>query len=284
MTPAGRTYIHHGSRTDEFRIWNVSDIHLGSASCAKEQLKRDLKIIEDDPFSFWYAGGDLADYISPNDKRWNANEIDEELLSAGKLGNIGITMYEHLRDLFSPIKHKCLGLGQGNHETKYMSMNNQQGLHGWLCTELGVPNIRYSAIMDLVFCRTTGAKVPHIAKKSGKRSEAFRVAIHHGFGGAATPAGKLNALLRWMRIVDADIFFFGHVHDQKAQRLQRLGANRDCTKQVNKDKVGVISGGYLKTYAENQTSYGEMKGYEPTTLGASYVTIRPNDREVWARV
>jgi hypothetical protein len=67
-------------------------------------------------------------------------------------------------------------------------------------------------------------------------------------------------------------------------RLQVLEANADCTKLTNRTKIGVVSGSYLKTYAQGVTSYGEQKGYEPTTLGAAHVQIRPDTREVWGRV
>jgi hypothetical protein len=46
----------------------------------------------------------------------------------------------------------------------------------------------------------------------------------------------------------------------------------------------VISGSYLKTYAQGVTSYGEQKGYEPTTLGAAWVAIKPQTRDIWGRV
>jgi hypothetical protein len=48
--------------------------------------------------------------------------------------------------------------------------------------------------------------------------------------------------------------------------------------------VGVISGSYLKTYAQGVTTYGEQKGYEPTSLGAAWVQIHPESRRLEAPV
>lgn len=286
MTPAGKCYIQYPSRTDQFKLWNVSDIHLGSACCSKNKLREDMERIRDDPNSFWVGGGDYADYIAPNDKRWSAGEVDAELLPTNKLSNIGIEMYGYLRDLFKPVRHKCLGLAVGNHEVKYMAMNNQAGLHGWLCTELQVPNLGYAAIFDVIFARIK-CKRPMLLRaepQAASSRTSFRVALHHGYGGATTPAGKLNSLISFMRNVEADIYFFGHVHDQKGQRINTLGADEKCTKLVNFEKLGIISGSYLKTYSDHHTSYGEMKGYSPTSLGAAFVGIRPEDRRVWGEV
>jgi hypothetical protein len=175
-----------------------------------------------------------------------------------------------------------------------MRRQQQEDLHGWLCTELGVADLGYSCFMDVIFCRTNQANghAPILmttkpVSRNGKQqytSEQFRVWCHHGAGAAQTKGGKINRLSSFMRNFDADIFFMGHVHDQMGCRLQVLTADADCTKLRNREKIGVVSGSYLKTYAQGVISYGEQKGYEPTTLGAAHVMIKPSTREVWGRV
>ena len=87
-----------------------------------------------------------------------------------------------------------------------------------------------------------------------------------------------------MHNVEADIYFMGHVHEQKGQRNVRLGANATCDKLSARESIGVITGSYLKTYSNKCTSYGEVKGYTPTPLGAARVTIRPETREIKGEV
>ena len=87
-----------------------------------------------------------------------------------------------------------------------------------------------------------------------------------------------------MRNFEADIFFMGHVHDQMGARLTPLCADSDCLKIRNRTRLGVVSGSYLKTYAQGVTTYGEQKGYEPTTLGAAWVMVKPDTREMWGSV
>jgi hypothetical protein len=123
-----------------------------------------------------------------------------------------------------------------------------------------------------------------LPKSKHAGSNTFRVWCHHGAGAAQTKGGKINRLVSFMRNFDADIFFMGHVHDQMGARIQVLTADNDCTRLRNRQKVGVISGSYLKTYDQGVTSYGEQKGYEPTTLGAAWVAIQPWHREIWGRI
>ena len=280
MEAAGRRYIQHSSRSDVFTLWFLGDIHLGAPGCEQSRLKADLMQIAADPHSFWIGMGDNWDAISHRDKRFAADALDDEAkLNIGRLGKF---YAEKIESLFRPARHNCLGLLLGNHELKYGIDNDQEDLHAWLCQELEVQNLRYSSILDLVFIRRSGSKLKlsytFPGNQNDKKSNVFRVYVHHGSGGAATPGGKLNTLIKHMAMVDADIYAIGHVHDQKAQRMIQLGANADCTKITERQRLGVVSGAYLKTYQSGVTGYGEQKGYAPCPLGPAKVRIWPDKR------
>ncbi len=281
MEAAGRRYIQHPSRKDEISVWAVGDIHLGNPGCDEKRCKRDIAAIKDDPNSFWIGLGDNADYISPNDKRFSADHLDDG--AKLNIGRLGAYYRERVRDLFMPIKDKCLGLLLGNHEQKYFQDNNQEDGHGWLCVELGVPNLQYCALFDLVFVRKA-CKVPKLLPSApaygNTTSHTWRLYCHHGSGSSSTPGGKLNTLIKHMNFAEADIYLLGHMHDQKGQRMVRLGANADCTHLEERVSLGCISGSYLRTYQQGKTGYGEVKGYAPTTLGACRLRFRPDKHTV----
>jgi hypothetical protein len=283
----GRKYIYHNSRSDVFTIWNLSDLHLLNKACAVDDVKRDIEIIKNDPFSFWVGGGDYAEFIGHDDKRFDPDAVSEDV-KVKDLGRLGKYEMEMVRGLFSPIKHKCLGLLFGNHEYKFEIEKKQLDLHGWLCTELSVDNLGYSAMFDLIFVNLK-IKIPMLSNKAPaydkqRGVEAFRFFVHHGAGFASTPGGKLNKLIQAMNSFDAEIFMLGHVHDQTGRRQVTIGADEHCTKSKAKVKLGVISGSYLKTYSDGVTTYGEQRMYLPTTLGAAKISIRPDTRELKAEV
>jgi len=291
MEAGGKRYIQHPSRSDVFTIYNLADLHLGSAATAEAHLARDIEAIRADPHAFWFGGGDYAEYISYKDRRHNLQAF-APWLTVDDLSNLGRVLARRVRDTLKPIAHKCLGLLFGNHEDTYERTQEQTDLHGWLCQELCVPNLRYSAFVDVVFERNPRKRLPASSMTPASRkdlskyggSSAFRFLLHHGAGAATTPGGKLNKLIQFMQMFDADIYMIGHVHDQKGQRLVTVGANDKCDGIVSRDKVGVITGSYLRTYAKGVTTYGEKKGYAPVPLGASFVRIRPETREVKAEV
>lgn len=280
MQAAGKRYIHHPSRSDKIKIWNLSDLHVGSAGCAEGLIKRDVARIREDPCAFWIGGGDYADFIGYRDKRFNPNTM-AQWVKVSDLGDIGRASMARVRDMLAPIKHKCLGLLAGNHETKYQLTHEHEGLHAWLCMELDAPSLGYCALFDVEFIRTP-CKKPHIvdAKNAQPGRATFRIFAHHGAGHATTPGGKLNKLISFMDSFEADIYFLGHVHDQVGRRQVVLGADRKCEKITQKERLGVISGSYLRTYSDGVTSYGEIKGYKPVNLGAAYVEIKPDKREI----
>jgi hypothetical protein len=288
MELGGTQYVLHHHKSDVFRIWAVADLHLGNRSCNRKLIQQDLDAIKNDPYSLWVGIGDYGDFISPGDKRFDPTTIASDL-AIKDLGSLGRVMTAQVRDLFKPIANKCLGLGFGNHEKKYFLGKEQEDLHQWLCTELGVMNLGYSAFYDLAFYHSQGGKPRLVRTIRGESGSGFQVKKrffqHHGCGHAVTPGGKLNKLLQFMNgFGPADVYFVGHVHDQTVKRVDKLGANADCTRQKVHKKVGLITGGYLQAYAPGQTSYAEMAGYLPTVMGSVYVTIDPERDEMRASI
>ena len=289
MEAAGKRYITHQSCTERFTITNFSDLHVGAAACAEGALQEDIQKMADDPYAFWIGGGDYADYIGYTDgKRFDPDSV-ADWYSVADLGDLGRKSVERVRDLLLPIKHKCLGLLLGNHEKAYQRHNQQEGLHGWLCAEMGAPNLGYCALFDLVFIKQAKVGLPKLVEKRGAKaktsSASFRVFCHHGAGYAQTAGGKLNRLIAFMQRFDADMYFCGHVHDRVARRMAQIGADANCGKLVQRERIGVVSGSYLMTYAQGVTAtYGEQRGYEPVPMGSSSIIVVPHTRELHASV
>jgi hypothetical protein len=282
MEAIGKWFILHPSRSDVLTIYNLADLHIMSPSCAEDEIRSDIEDIRMNPNAFWFGGGDYANYITATDKRFNPDEFDEKTL-VKDMGKLGWVAKERVKALFTPIRHKCLGLLFGNHEFKYAVAKEQLFLHHLLCTELDVLDMGYCCYFDTVFLRVPAVEAPTLTQKYPEESVGdywcVRHFAHHGAGFATTPAGKLNKLLEFMNsFPQGDISWCGHVHDQKGQRIAGIVANPACDKIMAKERLGVISGGYQKTYQQHVTSYGEMRGYRPTILGPAVVRFTPKDK------
>jgi len=287
MEATGKRYVLHPSRSDEFTLWHISDIHWMNAACTENRINRDLKKIEDDPYALWTGGGDYCEFINAKDPRFDASVLPA-WVPGSALADLGAFSCKHIMDKFAPIKNKCLGLGMGNHELKYAKANTNIGMHERLCEAMGVPNLGYSGFFDLVFVRTSEVDIPTLSPtfKYEQRHKAygFRIFTHHGAGAAQTKGGRINRLVRFMEDFEADIYLIGHVHGRTGERVQRIGANSTCTKLEDRDSIGVISGSYLKTYAQGIISYAEPMGWRPSVLGAARIKIIPDKRKFYTEI
>ena len=285
MKAGGTRWVEYPSRSDEIRLYWTADWHISNSACAMKQLKRDLKLIEDDPCGLWLGGGDYSDCIGVADRRFDP-EVFSPDVSVHELGRLGHALGERVRDLMGPIAPKCLGLLYGNHEDKYMQSHEAQQLHGWLCQELGVMDLTYSTIFDIGFRRNPrSAHVRLVQKARSGDSWTVRVMAHHGAGAAQTPGGKLNKLRRAMDFFPhADLVLLAHVHEQKVEPSTVLDGNHDCTEIVEHRRTGAIAGTYLRTYAEGVATYGEKKLYRPVPIGHTMVTFRPQRKQMLVTV
>ena len=297
MEVAGKWYIQFPSRTDAFSIWPMADVHFGNRGCAVKVWQRDIDAIAADPRALWFGLGDLGEYISIDDPRFDAAVIDENT-TPEQLGDLGYLLGTRIRDRLKPIAAKCLGLGLGNHELRYYREKEQTHMHHWLLQEMAhaaghmIPNLGYSAFFDLVFIRNPSVKRPILTRTTPLfkgRSDtlsrySLRFIVHHGAGTAQSRGGKANALARMAALFDADIYVQAHNHTPEAQTASTVGADPHCRKLTERRRLLVRTGPYLLTYAHGVTGYAEQRMYETTSLGAKPIHVLPDKRKVWATV
>jgi hypothetical protein len=280
MEASGCRIIRYGKKEAEFSVYDVADIHWLNRGISKHHLYQDIERIKKDPYALFFQGGDYGEWIFPGDPRLDWEAFDKDL-KVVDLAYLGFLISKAMIDIFSPVKEKCLGFCIGNHEFTAITRNSQARVHDEICKKLGVPNMRFSGFTDVYFVYEKGAKSPLVTlsdKPPKKFVSRLRCFIHHGMGAANTAGGKINKLKSLVDMVDADLVMMGHVHEQFAKAFLKLSPNQDCSKIGQKVTMGMITGSYLRTYAPDFTGYGEIRGYSPTTLGATRARYIPGER------
>lgn len=275
MEATGCRIITYGKKDAEFRLWAIADLHRFARGMALDRFHRDREEIKQDPYSLWVEPGDYCDWIVPGDKRYDAAAFDENV-KVIDLSSFAAYCAKQIISDFSPIKKKGLGFGIGNHDLKYLSKNSEMIIHDEICRALGIPNLGYAGWFDAYFIYKQGAKVSvRVGSPPTHYQARLRVLVYHGIGAAATAGGKMNALKRIVDMVECDLIITGHLHEEIAKKFTRLFPNDVCDEVQSRTTMGLISSSYLRTYAPDYTSYGELKGYAPTSLGASSARYRP---------
>lgn len=295
MEATGCRIIRYGKANALFSIYDIADIHYLNRGCLMSKLDRDLSTIAKDTYSLYFQGGDYADWIGPQDPRFDSEaiapillrEIDPDLKVDSLFDRrdrwtiLAALISKAIIKIFKPTRKKCLGFLIGNHEWKYMTRHSEASVHSEICKELKVPNMGFSGWCDLYFIHVPGFKGCHVSTSTipPKHFTArLRCFLHHGMGAANTAGGKINKLKQLVDMVEADLVMMSHVHEQFAKAFLRLEPNHNCTEVGQRITMGLITGSYLRTYAPGFTGYGEAKGYTPTTLGATRATYLPAER------
>uniref|UniRef100_A0A6M3L267 Calcineurin-like phosphoesterase n=1 Tax=viral metagenome TaxID=1070528 RepID=A0A6M3L267_9ZZZZ len=205
--------------------------------------------------------GDLAEYIGPRDPRWNrklvAGWVDQD--------DVARSQTKKVVQIFNPIAPKVIGASAGNHEYRFM-LHQSDNVQEWICEGLSVTNLGYSCFVHLVFER-----------ENSNEHHLFKGCITHGGSGATTDTGAKNALRKWMTQNDALWYAYGHLHRVGMIDRDELGTNQ-INKIIDKETIGVLTGCFFRTYQDGvDPSYGEMRTFEPNTIGYSVIEFDINE-------
>jgi len=251
--------VKYRSRKDSFKLYPIGDIHAGTKHCSESETKKQVKVVEEDPYALWIGMGDYGEFITPKDPRWDVDVISPWV----EQNNVAESQRVWLKKLLSPIANKCIGLLEGNHEVS-IRQHNFQDIYLDLCRDLGVTPLGYSCFVRFFFKR--GAAGVH----------SFVGVFQHGSGAAQTEGGKIMRLKRLMDSFDADIYAMGHLHDIKTNSIAQMTID-EGGKIRQRVRVGAITGSWMRTYSQGvRAGYAEMRGYSPTILGCPYFIITPS--------
>jgi hypothetical protein len=263
------------SRSDQYTIIPLGDIHIGAAACDEQRLRDTVARIAGDPNCYFIGMGDYCDFIQRSDPRFDPGVLADWIKMAD-LADLSRAQRDRFLDIIKPIASKCLALVLGNHEamiTKhyerdiyYELVSGVKALGGW--PEDHKLAIGYTGWLNLNFYR------------SSKRARVTKIKInlHHGHGGGRLAGAKALNMQRRLAFHKADICIVGHTHDT----LILPGAYQDTAgkKVVEKKQVGVVAGSFLRGFNQDGPStYSEVKGYLPMPLAGTEIILRPGAKK-----
>lgn len=265
-------------RSQKYTIYPLGDVHVGALNCAEKQFKRVVAEIKADPYAYWFGGGDLLDAIILQDsKRFEPAVLPDWMLTGDpeairkKVSDMIESQRDRVVEMLEPIKHKCIGLLEGNHEHSIMKHHNRN-LMDELCSKLNVDNLT-----DCCFIRLKFQQVLH----SGDRGPTtiVRMFATHGSGGGRTAGSEPNHLARLALDKDCELVLRGHSHTQHIlPTIARLSI--PTRGQLNAEPTACTMrvanwGCYLKTYAAGPGTYDSRATYPVRPLSTIKVSITP---------
>lgn len=266
--------IDYESRADVYRVWLLSDLHLGSAYCDEKLLRRTVAEIAANPCALWLGLGDYAEWINRRDPRALESERAKWLWGVDDLAQRQI---EYLCDVLGPIRGQCIGLVPGNHEYSIMD-HSERDVYGRLAEALMGPDQRLklgpNGFVELQFARTPGER--------RTRGNVWTCDIYatHGCAGGRKVGGKAARLEDIYSAVEADVVCMGHTHTPLAfPRIRRAASHSTGTitaRECHLVNAGSLLGGIDTGWPE----YAERKDYAPNPACVVGFDVVPNERTI----
>ena len=262
-----------------FSFFVLGDIHIGSPQCDENKFAVLCKHIKDSKNTYWWGGGDMTDAIVLKDsKRFDVNTLPDWMFTGSasdakrRLGDILRAQRKRLNHYLLPIKDKCLGLIEGNHEYtiyKYHNTNHMQ----MICDSLETENLTDCALLRMSF--------PLYSNNKRTRGNLVRGFITHGHGGGRTSGAEPNKLFNMMADKNVDFGMRGHSHTHhihppiSVMDIPSQGMFVDGI-PTTINKYAGNWGSFLHTYTEGAGNYASRSGYRAHSMYTVELRIQPH--------
>jgi len=257
-------------------LHHICDTHLGAPDVDEEALRHRVSLIDKDPNGRWTFGGDGGDLIKFSDRRYQPDELHHRYRQAT---DMRYATMEHMLEVFSPIKDKCWGICDGNHERKYDEFNGGKFGCEFACN-LGIPNrwVDYRGFIRVEIQMTKTQRTPLLLD------------LQHGWQAGRRVGSPHNQAELELGFTEADVVLRGHSHSPFAQPFVTLGVSGGKAQRVRRRTRYVVNGGTWRLgYRDGLASvdpdrlsevegslWAERKGYRPSPVGGPVLVILPH--------
>jgi hypothetical protein len=265
--------IPYKSTNDEFPIFLCSDLHCESLAFDKRFLIEELDEAATKDARI-FINGDVFDLIIPGDHKRYRKHGDPFDNRDDYVNEAVQRAYE----LLKPYAAQIDMIGSGNHEVEYMKRSGYDPISGLITLlqkDSGHP-IRHGAYEGFIVLNfAQGENLNESVRK-------YTIYYNHGQGTGATEVTFGVIDLQRRSYIRADLIWLGHKHKRNGLVLPtEIGVDREGN-IYEKERKGVITGTYLKTFIQYDASkdgyrdgYGAEKMRTPQLKGGVMLTIKP---------
>lgn len=267
------------NRSSEWFLYVIGDTHVGALNCAEDKLERLVKRIRDNPNAYWIGGGDMCDAIILNDtSRFDASILPDWMIEQQDAHNVRQNLTdmltaetERLYHFLDPIKDRCLGIIEGNHEYSIMKHHNRHFLDE-MCKHFDTENLTDCAFFRFRFRRGVGQSKYH--------TSTVRAFITHGHGGGRTSGAESNLLYNLSADKECEIVLKGHSHTffiHPPIPMLSIPSRGDLPQDpVVYDKHAGNWGSLMYTYRTGPSTYASRANYPVRPMYTVEVKVTPH--------
>ena len=246
----------------EIELLVLADYHYADPNSDHDLIKRDLEYVKEHDNAYCVFAGDLMNCAIKS----SVSDIYGDTLSP--MDELSVCM-----DLLGPVAHKVVGIVGGNHEARHYRTNGVD-LTRLLARQIGIEHL-YSPDTALVFLRVgydTGRQRHH-------RPILYTIYVTHGSGGGRKEGGKVQRLVDYSNIVDADVYICGHTHLPAGLKTSFA---RPC---ACNDSITYCTKLFVNAAASlNYGGYGDIGGFRPNCTDVPRIILSGTKKDMRAVV
>ena len=215
-----QTEIRTKKAAGRCRIYCIGDMHSDSLCFDEARFRAFVAFLAKDPEAIVLSVGDYVEGRVPGQLHFDPKALIPE--ARQNIGDYVSWALDRSERLLAPLRKASipLFLWQGNHD-HYMQWS---GFTAELSRRL---KATYMGDEGLIRCA-----VGRPRETGPSRRDQIVIYGTHGSGGAGLPGAKVNAMVRYMSWVDADVIVAGHVHDGMIRIQDKIGITKKGTPDV----------------------------------------------------
>ena len=266
------------SRSDEFVIAPIGDMHVGNASADahEKKLRALVERLAAMEHGYTLLMGDMAEYIGLKDKRFDPKSI-APWIRLSDLTDIAAVQSDRVIDILMPLieKDRILGVIKGNHESSLERWQERD-----ISYDLAKRIKEMGGKQPRLLLGMSGWVVLKFHREKGKRAGTAVVKIfaHHGFVGGRLAGAKALNMQRLLWNHGADIVYMGHDHTARVQP-EAIEEVDNGGNVVTRIRYGCSTGNWL-----GQAQYAKDAGYFPLPVGYVETVLRPRSAQAEDRM
>ena len=265
------------SRSDEFVIVPIGDVHAGNKSADKyeKRLRALVDRLAEMEHGYTILMGDLGEYIGIQDKRFDPKAISS-WIRLSDLTDISTVQSERVMDILMPLikRDRVLGIIEGNHEAS-IRRHQESDISYDLAKRIRQCGSKQEKLL-LGMCGWVTLKFHSSERRVG--TSVVNIFAHHGFVGGRLAGAKALNMQRLLWNHSADLIYMGHDHTTRVQTEAVESVNRSG-KIVTEVRHGCSTGNWL-----GQAKYAKEAGYFPIPVGYVKTVLRPRAKQVEDRI
>jgi hypothetical protein len=180
-------------------------------------------------------------------------------------------------EVVDPLADRCMGLISGNHTWQFMTTDGLtkgaefyagEWSDQYIARQMGIPYLGYTAIIRI-----------NVTFKDSGWKDSIHVIANHGMGNSSGTAGTdLGSMERkYEPAFDVDLYVMAHTHRRFSYFMPEITLAPNGKEVVEKSKLLVKAGSFLKAYLPGKETYASRKLLRPLDLG--WVEVEFNYRE-----